>query len=195
MEVDEISPQVRAVISLDGVKPVSRQPSDMIPRWRFLSLCEHLNYRWQIWMLPHDWNNWIFINLLIFCFHRVRGYIKGSAALENRGWEMVKMLQNNLYKISTGKFKCEKMSHFEEENWKEREKSDQWARKLRWSASSGFVLFSTVPPPKIHDQLHHVIFGEKLDKATFKGEQTLYMGKARSQWRRQNVCRKGAQAG
>jgi len=39
--------KVRAVISLDGVKPVSRQPSDMIPR--------------------------------------VRGYIKGSAALENRG--------------------------------------------------------------------------------------------------------------
>ena len=38
------------------------------------------------------------------------------------------------------------------------------------------------------------IFGEKLDKATFKGEQMLYMGKARSQWRRQNVCRKGAQA-
>ena len=29
---------------------------------------------------------------------------------------MVKMLQNDLYKISRGKLKCEKMSHFDEEN-------------------------------------------------------------------------------
>ena len=54
MEVNEISPQVRAVISLDGVKPVSRQPSDMIPRWRIFSLCGHQSYRWPIWLLPHD---------------------------------------------------------------------------------------------------------------------------------------------
>ena len=56
---------------------------------------------------------------------------------------MVKMLQNDLYKISRGKLKCEKMSHFDEENWKERGKPEQWARKLRWSASSGFALFAT----------------------------------------------------
>ena len=108
------------------------------------------------------------MNLLIFCFHRVRGYIKGSAELENRGREMVKMLQNDLYKISRGKLKCEKMSHFDEENWKERGKPEQWARKLRWSASSGFVLFSTVPPQKIHDQLQRCDFWWKAWQSNFQ---------------------------